>query len=262
MNNSVDTSTVKKKLNGICPVFWINLDSEVERQKHMSDMFDFYEIPNTRISGVDARGDNDISDLLVGRYPDSVNQGELGCSLSHLKAIKYFYEETDLDYAIICEDDLSFDTVQYWPFTWKNFISSVPHDWDVLQCAITSTKNLRINLHPRLINDFCTALYVITRHHAKKIMKLYVRGDKYRLDQKIKPRAVSDEIVYNCGVTYSIPLFTYRYDFDSGIHQEHVEIFHKQNVESIMNYWRNRPPEVGIEQLLDYDYYSFWEPLI
>jgi hypothetical protein len=257
-----DTSTIKKKLKGMGPILWINLDTETNRQEHMNGLFDFYEIPNTRISAIDARGNNDVSDLLVGKFPELVTQGELGCTMSHLKAIKYFYEETDLNSIIICEDDIVFDTVQYWPFTWNGFMSRAPYDWDVLQCAITSTKNLRTNLHPRLINDFCAAFYVITRHHASKILKLHVRGDKYRLDQKLKPRATSEEIIYNTGRTYSIPLFTYRYDFESGIHQDHVEIFHKNNVEGVTDFWKNRPQEMETEQLLDYDFYGFWEPLV
>lgn len=257
-----DTSTVKKKLKGIGPILWINLDTETDRQEHMTSLLDFYEIPHTRIPAVDGRGNNDVSEFLSGKWPELVTSGELACTISHLKAIKYFYEKTNLDYIIICEDDIVFDTVPYWPFTWSVFMSHAPYDWDVLQCAITSTKNLRANLHPRLINDFCAAFYVITRHHAEKILKLHCRGDKFKLDQKLKPRATSEEIIYNTGRTYSIPLFTYRYDFDSGIHQDHIEIFHKNNVEGVLNFWKNRQPEMGTAQLLDYDFYGFWEPLV
>jgi hypothetical protein len=258
----METRTIKKKLKGIGPILWINLDTETDRQEHMNSLFDQYEIENTRISAIDARGENDISEFLVGRFPDLLTQGELGCTMSHLKAIKHFYYETDLDYIIICEDDIVFDTVPYWPFTWKGFMSNVPYDWDVLQCSITSTKNLRVHLHPRLINDFCAAFYVITRHHAEKLIKLHCRENKYKFDQKIKPRAASEEIIYNSGVTYSIPLFTYRYDFDSGIHQDHVEIFHKQNVDGLMNYWTNFNSDDNPYRILDYDFYGFWEPLI
>jgi hypothetical protein len=257
----IDTSTVKKKLKGIEPFLWINLDTEKSRQDHMNGLFDLYGIENTRISAVDARGNNDVSDLLSGKFPERVSQGELGCVMSHLKAIKHFYYNTDLDYIIIVEDDIVFDTVQYWPFTWKAFISQLPYDWDVIQCSVTSTKNLRVSLHPHLINDFCAAFYIIKRHHAKKLINIHCRGDKYKLDQKIKPRATSEEIIYNSGITYTIPLFTYRYDFDSGIHQDHIDIFHKQNVEGIMNFWKNYSCSEPYE-LLDYDYYSFWEPLI
>ena len=257
-----ETATIKKKLKGMGPVLWINLDTETDRQEHMNSLFDYYEIENTRISAIDARGDNDATEFLHGRFPELITPGELGCTMSHLKAIKHFYYETDLDYIIICEDDIVFDTVEYWPFTWSGFMSSVPYDWDVLQCSITSTKNLRANLHPRLINDFCAAFYIITRHHAEKLIKHHVKGDKYRLDQKIKPRATSEEIIYNSGRTYSIPMFTYRYDFDSGIHQDHIEVFHKQNVDGIMKFWKERPPELGTKELLDYEFYGFWEPLI
>jgi hypothetical protein len=257
-----DTYAIKKKLEGIGPILWINLDTETARQEHMTDMLDLYGIPHTRISAIDARGDNDVSDLLAGKFPARINQGELGCTMSHLKAIKYFYEQTDLDYMSICEDDIIFDTVSYWPFTWSGFLGAAPYDWDVLQCAITSTGNIKANLHPRLINDFCAAFYVITRHHASKLIKHHVRGDKYKLDQKIKPRAASEEIIYNAGRTYSMPLFTYRYDFDSGIHPDHINMYHKQNVERVLNFWRNRPPEIDSPQLLDYDYSSFWKPLI
>lgn len=257
-----ETLTIKKKLKGIGPVLWINLDTETNRQDHMNDLFDFYEIENIRISAIDARGDNDVSDLLTGKFPELISQGELGCTMSHLKAIKYFYEKTDLDYIIICEDDIVFDTVEYWPFTWVGFMSHVPYDWDVLQCSITSTKNLRVNLHPRLINDFCAAFYIITRHHAEKLIKTHFRGEKYKLDQKIKPRAASEEIIYNSGKTYSMPLFTYRYDFDSGIHQDHIEIFHKQNVEGVTNFWKNYNSNSNPYELLDYDFYGFWEPLV
>lgn len=257
-----ETATIKKKLKGMGPVLWINLDTETDRQEHMNSLFDYYEIENTRISAIDARGDNDATEFLHGRFPELITPGELGCTMSHLKAIKHFYYETDLDHIIICEDDIVFDTVEYWPFTWSGFMSSVPYDWDVLQCSITSTKNLRANLHPRLINDFCAAFYIITRHHAEKLIRHHVKGDKYRLDQKIKPRATSEEIIYNSGRTYSIPMFTYRYDFDSGIHQDHIEVFHKQNVDGIMKFWKERPPELGTKELLDYEFYGFWEPLI
>lgn len=258
----IDTTTVKRKLKGLYPILWINLDTETNRQEHMNSLFDQYEIENTRISAIDARGDNDVSDLLIGKFPELITQGELGCTMSHLKAIKYFYEETDLEQIIICEDDIVFDTVEYWPFSWKDFISKVPYDWDVIQCAITSTKNLRANLHPRVINDFCAAFYVISRHHAAKLIKNHIRDERYKLDQNIKPRAASEELIYNSGKTYSMPLFTYRYDFDSGIHQEHIEIFHKQNVEGVMNFWKNRPQEVDSNSLLDYDFYGFWEPMV
>ena len=43
-----DTATVRKKLKGIGPILWINLDSEIERQDHMNSLLDSYNIEHTR----------------------------------------------------------------------------------------------------------------------------------------------------------------------------------------------------------------------
>ena len=44
---------------------------------------------NCEVSAHDGR-DDDLSDILKGRYPDNMNSGEVGCVTSHLKAMKEF----------------------------------------------------------------------------------------------------------------------------------------------------------------------------
>jgi hypothetical protein len=39
-----DTATVRKKIKGMGPVLWINLDTETDRQEHMNSLFDSYEM--------------------------------------------------------------------------------------------------------------------------------------------------------------------------------------------------------------------------
>jgi len=80
------------KLKGLPPVYWLNLDSDTHRREYMEDQFKYWEIENhTRISGYDGRVD-DVCAHLSGIAPDNVSTNELGCCLSHLKAIKHFYE--------------------------------------------------------------------------------------------------------------------------------------------------------------------------
>ena len=103
----MDKNKSAYKLSGIPHIYWLNLDADVQRREYMESQFDYWEIENhTRISGYDGRED-DVSNHLKGRIPDSVSQGELGCCMSHLKAIKDFYENTDDDYCIIAEDDVN-----------------------------------------------------------------------------------------------------------------------------------------------------------
>ena len=83
----------------------------------MEDQFKYWEIEKNyqRVSAYDGRGDNDLSEILKGRYPDNMSSGEVGCVTSHLKAMKMFLE-TDAPYAMIMEDDCDLSTVSHWQF--------------------------------------------------------------------------------------------------------------------------------------------------
>jgi hypothetical protein len=39
-------------------------------------------------------------------------------------------------------------------------------------------------------------------------------------------------------------------------------MLHKNNAEGVTKFWKNRPPKIGTEQLLDYDFHGFWAPLV
>jgi GR25 family glycosyltransferase involved in LPS biosynthesis len=120
----MDKNKAAYKLKGIAPIYLINLDGQPERLEYMENQFKYWEIDNyERISAFDGRED-DLGHVLKGRYPDMMSSGEVGCSTSHLKAIKKFYEETNAPYAVMMEDDCNLDLVSYWNFTWKaNYIN-------------------------------------------------------------------------------------------------------------------------------------------
>jgi hypothetical protein len=243
------------KLNGIGPIYYLNLDGQTERREYMESQFKYWEIENyTRISAYDGR-DDDLSDIIKGRYPEMMSSGEIGCVTSHLKAIKYWYETSDSPYAIIMEDDCNLDLVKYWNFTWNDFYCRIPYDWDVMQIAIICTGDVHVRVHKRFVNEFSTACYLITRHHAEKLLRLHTRGDKYKLDNGVKPRPVADDLIYNSGNTYSLPLLLYRIELGSSIHPDHIDAFHRGNYDAQFNYWSQKGAELTIENLMDYDPY-------
>ena len=244
------------KLNGMPKILWLNLDSDTHRYEYMMNQFEHWEIDNhVRISGYDARHDEDVSVYLKGKIPDNMTPGEVGCVLSHLKAIKYFYEETDDPYILITEDDVSFDIAKCWNFTWHHFFYKLPYDWDAVQLTTICTGDIHLKLHTRFINDFSAAAYLITRHHAAKIIKNHVRGDKYKLDNGVKPRAVSEDLIFESGKTYSIPLFLYKLDLGSAIHPEHIDIFHRNSHDALLNFWQQMGSQIDIAQIMEYDPY-------
>ena len=184
-----------------------------------------------------------------------MTSGEVGCSLSHLKALRHYLDNSDSPYAIIMEDDCCLDTVKFWNFKWKEFYSRIPYDWDVCQIAIICTGDIFTKIHKRFVNEFSTACYLITRHHAKKLIDLHVRGEKYKLDNGVRPRPVADDLIYNSGNTYAVPLLLYKIELGSSIHPEHVDAFHKGNYTAQFNYWSQKGAQIKIKELMDYDPY-------
>ena len=243
------------KLKGLPPIYWLNLDSDEHRRMYMESQFKYWELDNhTRISGFDGRVD-DVCEHISGIAPDNMTTNEIGCCMSHLKAIKHFYNETESDYCIIFEDDVSFDTVKFWDFTWKDFFSKLPYDWDCVQLTTICTGTIHVQLHNHFINDFSAAAYLITRHHAAKIIKNHIRKEKYKLDIGVKPRAVSEDTIFGTGKTYSMPIFLYRLDLGSAIHPEHIDIFHKGSHDALMQFWQQQGSQITLDQLMQYDPY-------
>jgi hypothetical protein len=96
---------------------------------------------------------------------------------------------------------------------------------------------------------------MITRHHAEKLLKFHVRDDKYKLDNGVKPRAVADDLVYNSGNTYSIPIFLYRIELGSSIHPEHIDVFHRASHDGLLQFWEQQGHDMKIDDLMNYDPY-------
>ena len=239
----MDKNKAVHKLKGLPPIYCINLDGEPHRWESMENMLKYWEIENyTRISAYDGRED-DLSDILKGRYPDMMSSGEVGCTTSHLKAMKEFLK-TDAPCALMMEDDCDISTASYWGFTWKDFYAKIPYDYDVIQLAIINPAQVYAQLHRRFVNDFSTACYLITRHHAEKLVRLHCKGEKYKLDQGAKPRAVADDLIYNSGNTFAIPLFLYKLELGSSIHDIHIDVFHKSSYEGIWQFWKAQSQEV------------------
>ena len=88
----MDKNKSAYKLKGMGPIYYINLDGQPERQAYMESMFSYWEVENyERISAYDGRED-DLSDIIHGRYPSNMSSGEVGCVTSHLKLLKHFLE--------------------------------------------------------------------------------------------------------------------------------------------------------------------------
>ena len=242
-----------KKLEGFPNVLWINLDRVTERKKYMEEQLSYWGIENHhRISGVDG---DEYEEFLKGTLPHNMNKGEIACVMSHLNALKYFVEETDLDEIIIMEDDVDLSPVTSWTFTWKEVRKRVPINFDCLQLTIINPNGITLKLHHRFVNDFSAACYLITRHHATKCIRLHQRKTQWKLDQNIRPRAVSEDLILDSGKSYSTPLLNYRTDMGSSIHEEHIDIFHKGSNNALKEFWEYQAVDHTIDEIMELDEY-------
>ena len=86
-------------------------------------------------------------------------------------------------------------------------------------------------------------------------MRHHIRGNKFKLDNGVKPRAVSEDTILETGKTYTIPLFLYNLDMGSSIHTEHLGIFHKGPHDALLNWWQQAGAGIDLKDHMNYDPY-------
>lgn len=243
------------KLKNLQPIFWINIDSDIHRCEYMENQFSKYSIDAKRISAYDGRED-DLSDYLHGSYPGyGISSKEIGCTISHLKSLKYWIDNYDTEYAIICEDDLDITTCEYWNFTWDEFLKNLPPEWDCIQTSAINGWNYKseVQLHKRYIEEWSTSSYLIKRNYAEKIVNKYCKGDLYNISIYSHPhcnKPVADNLVYIHGNVYTVNIFSYNTDFPSNIHEDHLNNVHRPTRKYVLEWWEKNGKNTPIEKLL------------
>lgn len=128
----------------------------------------------------------------ISAFQDLV--GEFGCSLCHLNAIRAAVKDNQ-SYALIMEDDISFDTLDYWTTDLQTIIDSLPSDWDHLMLTVHASrgalKTLRKEwddrnrpiflptsgvVRQRSVILHSTGAYVISRQGMEKILRRFPEG--------------------------------------------------------------------------------------
>lgn len=246
------------KLEGFPTTYYITLNECIERQKVLEEQFEEYGISFVAIKSERFSKSNDN---IQGKYLYQLNDGTKGCCVSHLKAIKKWYEETNEDYAFFCEDDISLETVPYWNFTWEEFIESIPEDVECIQLFNIRSNYDTFELRERYWDDWGASAYILTRDYAKKIIDTYIKEDYYLLEvpnQEVMP-LIENILFASIGKTYTIPLFVENIKFGSTFEgfDDDVKSGNKTNHLNarnlILEFWKNKEKVIKseLEQLLD-----------
>jgi predicted O-methyltransferase YrrM len=235
-----------EKLKNLSKVYYISLEESKDRQDNIISQFSDY---NIEPYGIISKRFKDSNDKISGKYLHQLNDGTKGCCVSHLKAIKHWYENHNDEYGFFCEDDLSLETVQYWDFTWEQFINNLPKDWDVVQLLTIRENFDTFKLRERYWNDWSVTAYILKRDYAKRLIENYIKDDTYCLEipnSDIMP-LIENIVFTSLGKCYTIPLFVENINFNSTHSPEtdsDVKNGQKTNHyhanETVLNYWKNK----------------------
>lgn len=225
------------------PVFYINLDINTERKKFMEDQYKKYNVEYKRIRAIYGKKYNLYGDTLEDGYKFvntyDINLSELGCTLSHLKAIKYAYDN-NYPMVVIMEDDVSLNLMPLWKKSLPEIVRELPSDWKILQlhhlCAYK--KGGPVIRSFKECNCYGAAAYLINRAGMKTILDRCYRNGTFYLEGYSD--GLADIFIYECVADvylYNIPLF-YTYNasqkMESQLHPTHTP-FHISRSSQIIN---------------------------
>jgi GR25 family glycosyltransferase involved in LPS biosynthesis len=225
-------------------VYCVSLEECQDRRNKITSQFNNYGIePKFLIS----KRYSESNDKTIGKYLHTLNDGTKGCCVSHLKAIKEWYYTTDEEYAFFCEDDLSLETVDYWDFTWNEFIEKIPDDVECVQLLTIRNDYDTFEMRPRYWDDWGATAYILTREGAKKIIDAYIFEDVYSLEvpnKEIMP--LIENIIFSFVNTHTIPLFVENISFKSTFENQDDDVKngqknnHKIAHDIVLNMWKTK----------------------
>lgn len=198
------------KLNGFPTVYYLSLEEDIDRRTDLVKQFNEYEVTN--VNGIISKRYIECNDILNGTFLHTIDDGAKGCFTSHMRAIKKWLNKTDESIAFFCEDDLSLKTVNYWNFTWNEFVSSLPEDWDCVQLLLVRDEITNIKFRERYWDDWSATAYIVKREYAKKLIDTYHPNDEFYLDIPETSRyahlqPIIENVLYSFGNVYAFPLF-------------------------------------------------------
>jgi GR25 family glycosyltransferase involved in LPS biosynthesis len=236
-------------LDGVDIIYWINLDRSKDRRDNIKKMLKdkvFDGIAQQRISAYDGKMDpKSVFDKFVINKKKTESNTEYACLLSHLESIRTFNESAH-DVALIFEDDCTLEFKKHWKKSVKEIMDNAPPDWEIIMLSYiynlehkylffdwkTSDKEYDINTN----NYYSSIAYLINKKGSNKLMQIY-NNNKYVLNTN-SPSIAADIYIYQTLNTYvyKYPMFIYKTDNDSLIHEDHLSIHIKSKNKIIENY--------------------------
>ena len=231
----------------ICyPIYYINMDKNIERKEYCENQLSKISDNFIRVSGIVGKNIKNkkgckIEDINFINDYEHLSHGELGCFLSHIKAINLSYDKGD-KMAIICEDDVYTEPYKFFQNI-EEIVKNAPKDWECLQLFSLNikidvgSKNIKyIKYEPEYYG--CVS-YLISRFGMKKILDtLNYPYHIKRIKDNFPQFGVIDEWLYSILKTYTLspPIMGTNVCLESTLHQNHIEEAHIPGIYNLLKY--------------------------
>ncbi len=234
IRNNQKSSNPKKIEKSNVPVYYINLDKSIERKKRILHELSLNFSNYNRISAVDGRllkpdYYKNKTDLFQFDLSDFVEAtpGEIGCTLSHMKAIRKIHED-GCEFALVLEDDAGLKYRNLWGLTINEIIKNAPKDFEALKLhGFPNKQNKNLNLLSKGIKyrkidnipskEWSTAAIIWSKKGIENMMRFF-HNDFLRISIKDSESIVADYFIWRVNKSYEFtqPLIFIN-DFNSTI---------------------------------------------
>lgn len=261
MLRSIDNAIKKNKFEDFPPAYYVSFIDSQNRREILEKQFEKY---NITAKAIISTKESDKQNIVNVAFKEQLNIGAVECTVSHLKAIKEWYDNSTTSYALFFEDDALLETSENWNFTWKEFMNNLPRDWDCVQLCTIRKDFSNIKLRKRKWDDWSITAYIITRKYAKQLLDQYYNDGIFNLkikDENVLP--LPENIIYLLGKTYVLSLFTENPGFkttfkDRENDKEHLQV-HEYSSKFVIDWWKNNGKSSNIKDLMKIGYSQLYQ---
>ena len=267
LNQAYHNNNIIKNL-GNTPIYAINMEKSTDRRKNLQKQFDNYGITNykfinaidgskiTTLNGKQRKPSPYTTKSRVIPYkagatyfkirePDYASNSEVGCTLSHLKAIETAYNDNH-DKVIIVEDDINLFPIKTWDKTLDEFLKTAPDDWEAIYDGYNKDKHYNKNLEfikYSVARPFGAWFYIINRKGMKAVLNKFKKNNYFILDaykNNLKRRGLSG-ITADIYIPWLIQAYSCKTNLAMTLNNQNIlnSTIHTDHTEEHINFSRN-----------------------
>lgn len=248
------------KLEGLPPIYYFNLDHRTDRKDYIETQFMNYGVTNYHRVNSSRYSVENYKEWKPKVVIDKLRTQVwfLATLVDRMHGIIDWYNSNISETCLMVEDDICFEPIKYWNFDWKTFVDNLPCNWECIQLHIIGETFIQTSLSKWTRNNHSTGCILINRSYAEKLIKLHYIDNQFVLYSNYGYNSnwpeyhyqSVDFVLYQIGVTYSVPIFTTNYNFLSdGYRNGKINHMSKNCDILVLDWWKKTSPNYNLNDI-------------